>query len=122
MNWKKAVAFAAIFLVASYILLLIAVYQHEKTHAEIFRIAGVDAEIKMSWLGGETTAPHVLKDFNNVYLAQSIVEIIGYQVLPFLLLIFLVALLMLAVLICIFFELREMNERDFWRGKRKQEF
>lgn len=67
----------------------ILVTSHEEVHVAIQRLAGDNnARIELNafgFLGGRTITYETSRDLTNAELAHSINEVVGYQVMPFLL-------------------------------------
>ena len=77
------------------------VISHEQVHYHIYRIAGVDSEITYSLPSKTTATNYIGQDLTNLELAHAQNEIVGYQITPFLVLIFILMLVQTFVLITI---------------------
>lgn len=65
--------------------LSVSLYQHETTHVQINKYAGVDSHIEFNFTGAVTVADEDFASkelYSQAYLSHGINEAVGYQIIP----------------------------------------
>ena len=111
----RIITIMIILIVSSASLIAFHVVEHEKNHVQIYKLAGVESEVTYGLISTTKATNYIGQDLTNLELAQAQIEIIGYQIGTFLIIIcFLIILLIISVFYVadeIITELKNNNKR-----------
>ena len=77
--------FLGLFALILFLGLGVALYQHETTHVQINKYAGVDSHIEFNFTGAVTVPDEDFASkelYSQAYISHGINEAIGYQIIP----------------------------------------